>query len=493
MGRRHDGGRGPRGDGHLLARTPAREHHIAPGDGNPDKIAPAWGVELQPEHFVGAKAAEIINGADAPRPHGTQTSFRIDKTARELEWTIEQAAEHYPLPVMLNGQPVKQKSMLDGCIHTEQWNGMRIGVRRNQDNHWNRGVINFHGHKVNCETLPRVTATRTTSDPPMSWWVVIDVIEGKGLELVLPARQQVVHNDYLDQLIDAAWNTVYRALAIENPADLPYQAWSEAKRRGIALKSAGPRLARWKAARAEEWEQSQELYYGDERVQVRDAEGEALLMTAKLECPDGQVLARTLKAAGLSGDVFAPQKQYDGYAWYDEMARIIDVAIELKSAGTTETVNDVRGGHRSPRTSEPSGITVVVTIDRPKGLAGRRRLPADVALIPESVRCIEEMDVVLAQGHQIDAATLSDLLFDSYFCPDEDAGAENASTQGCTFYRDCRELATGLTGSWEQARTGRLESLARTYLAREVQKNETLRFTIHADRSVEVEIDKAAA
>ena len=271
-----------------------------PATGDPDKIAPAWGVELQPDHFVGTKAAQIVSGADAPRPHGTQTSFRIDKTARELEWAIEQAAEHYPLPVMLNGRPVIQKSMLDGCIHTERWNGMRIGVRRNPDNHWNRGIINFHGHKVNCETLPRVTATRMSSEQPMSWWIVIDVVEGNGLELVLPARHQVVHNDYLDQLINAAWNTLYRGLAMEQPANLPYVAWSDAKRRGFALESAGPQLAHWKPERADACEQPEARYYGEERAQVHAAGGEALLMTAKLEYPDGHVLARALEAAGLS-------------------------------------------------------------------------------------------------------------------------------------------------------------------------------------------------
>ena len=297
----------------------------------------------------------------------------------------------------------------------------------------------------------------------------------------------------LDQLIDAAWNTLYRALANERPANLPYEAWSDAKERGIALKSAGPWLPRWKPARAEQWARADERYYREERTLVSSAEGEALLMTAKLEYPDGQVLARALEQAGLDLNVFAPQQQYSGYAWYDSMARVADVAIELTSGGTGEKVGELRAAGRNPRTSEPNAIAVVLTIERPKQGMTRQRLPVDVALIADAATCIEEMEVALVQGHRIDAATLTDLLFDAYFCPSEDATADSPSNQACTFGRNCRELATGLTGSWEQARTGRLESLARTYLAQEVAKDETLHFTIHADRTVDVQIQRAEA
>lgn len=471
-------------------------HHASiasrPAAGTNGEIAPGWAVELAPEHFLGTEPARVIASELPPRPHGTQTSFRIDKSARELAWAVEEAAEHYPVPVMLNGKPVTRKSILEGCIASTEWNGVRIGVRKAHDSHWNRGLINFHGHKVFCENLPRVTATRTGGEPPMSWWTVVDVVDGKGLELVLPARRQVVHNKYLGDLIEQAWKTLFDTLRNEGAENLPYEAWAEAGRHGIALAGAEPRLPVWKPATAEEWETPDERFYDARRVEVSSVD-EPMLMDAKLECPDAQVLGRALAAAGMSERVFAPQRQYRGYGWYDGMARITAVQIELKGPAGAENVMDLRAEHRGPRSTEPVAIDVIMTIDRPKETTSRVRIPSAAALIADSVTCVEEIEVALARGHDMDPDALTELFFDAYFCPSEDAGADSPSTQAGTFDRNCRELATGLTSSWEQARAGRLENLAKTYLAREVQKDETLRFTIRSDRSVEVEIERSAA
>ena len=46
------------------------------------ETAPAWRVDLTPAHFLGEGEADILLGANAPRPHGTAVRFRTEE-ARE--------------------------------------------------------------------------------------------------------------------------------------------------------------------------------------------------------------------------------------------------------------------------------------------------------------------------------------------------------------------------------------------------------------------------
>ena len=105
---------------------------------------PGWRVDLAPEHFLGDAEAEIHPDDRAPFPHGTSISFEATETAGAIRNAAENAARHYPLPVIFESIPptepgdetnvvseqLDRRAFLDGAVHAEPWRGLAFGVFR---------------------------------------------------------------------------------------------------------------------------------------------------------------------------------------------------------------------------------------------------------------------------------------------------------------------------------------------------------------------------
>ena len=116
-----------------------------------DSTMPGWRVDLAPEHFLGEAEAEIHPHDGAPFPHGTSISFEATESAAAIRNAAENAARHYPLPVIFESIPstetgdetnvvseqLDRRAFLDGAVHAEPWRGLAFGVFR--DRHRSRG------------------------------------------------------------------------------------------------------------------------------------------------------------------------------------------------------------------------------------------------------------------------------------------------------------------------------------------------------------------
>jgi hypothetical protein len=107
-----------------------------------------------------------------------------------LEAHVAQCAAHYPLPVHFNGVEMRRTDFLAGAERIELYNGVRIGIFRDRD----RPLVvpprfNFHGLTVK-HTLPVVNEV----DQPWRWVARIDIVDAPALQLVLPARKEMVQN-----------------------------------------------------------------------------------------------------------------------------------------------------------------------------------------------------------------------------------------------------------------------------------------------------------
>ena len=176
---------------------------------SPDgKSVPGWYVELEPEHFLGETEAEVRTGTDtdAPFPHGTSISFLATESAAAIRTAAENAARHYPLPVMFDdgtadaspGEELPRRAFLDGAVHAEPWRGLAFGVFRDRRRGYNDPDLNFFGL-----TLPVGLPTVETVHGP-TWTARADVHDCPDLELVLPARKEPVENVFLKEMRDAA-------------------------------------------------------------------------------------------------------------------------------------------------------------------------------------------------------------------------------------------------------------------------------------------------
>ena len=155
------------------------------------RSASGWRVDLEPSHFLGEEAAEIVLDEGAPRPHGTAVRFRTEESRETIRRTLENAVRHYPLPVSLDGETIPRRAFFDGAVHAESWRGIAFGVLTGCSRYRDEPDLNFHG-LILAAHLPTIHPV----DGP-AWSVRADVGNCPELELVLPARKEAVETPFL--------------------------------------------------------------------------------------------------------------------------------------------------------------------------------------------------------------------------------------------------------------------------------------------------------
>ena len=221
---------------------------------SPDgEMAPGWRVELEPAHFLGEAEAEVHAHDEAPYPYGTSISFRATESIAAIRSAAENAARHYPLPVVFedgaDGEPppeeLPRRAFLDGADHAEPWRGLAFGVFKSRHHGYNDPDLNFFGL-----TLPvRLPSVETVHGP--TWSVLADVHDCPGLELVLPARKEAVENAFLTEMRDAARLAIYRAMAADPEPRPAFEDRAKAREAGIDIAPPPARLRPWRPSVAD--------------------------------------------------------------------------------------------------------------------------------------------------------------------------------------------------------------------------------------------------
>src|SRR3546814_8596148 len=98
--------------------------------------------------------------------------------------------------------------------------------------------MNCHGVKVACR-LPSVKEV----DASYPWTARIDIVDAPSLQLVLPARKEVVDNAALGALRAAVQTAIYRTIGSEGSHRLSFQNWQRAADLGIELPEARDRTS----------------------------------------------------------------------------------------------------------------------------------------------------------------------------------------------------------------------------------------------------------
>ena len=195
-----------------------------------------WTADLTPEHFLGEASAQIAVRPKHPGgSHFTSIEFEMHETPNDAQWTVRGCTKHFPLPVTLDGRALEQEPFLKDAMFIQEWNGVRIGVYKSEPYSWDGRRINFHGQTVACDKLPRVSTREGRHHLGSQWHAQVDIDSCPGLELVLPARGELVQNDALDKLMEAARGAIYQVVLEEEVDDLPYDIWKDAKALGLAL------------------------------------------------------------------------------------------------------------------------------------------------------------------------------------------------------------------------------------------------------------------
>ena len=415
------------------------------------EAAPGWRVALTPDCFLGKEDAAVAAHDNAPWPHGTAISFIADETLEAIKAAVDGAARHCPLPVTVNGEAVERRAFLDGALHAEKWRGLVFGVFRDCLIGFNTPDLNFHGLTI-AVRLPKVDAIAGAT-----WSARADIDACPELELVLPARKEAVETPFLDEIRKAACLAIYRAMAAADPA--PRVAWTDARKAadaGIAILVPPAELRPWRPGTADidDWRDTPPF---------APVGADALVMAFDPEPQDAQAFHRAAERTGIAGRLFEGDVRFEGYGWYDALARDRDVTADISEGGVTHPLRALRAASDPssdataapgfPHTfARPDAIHMHLHIVRGDGPPESMTVPADLAFVGEGWTWVAEAQPLVTRDSDLDPVQLKQLLRAGFFSPSDDADADSWETQRARFDEEALHIATKLLCSEDEAR-----------------------------------------
>ncbi|MBV2149934.1 ATP-binding protein [Sphingobium sp. AS12] len=385
-----------------------------------------WRLTIPADAWEGRRALSVEPFAI---DRGTEILIDLpDAWNKSLLPVARNVARFYPLPLHLDGEELSRVNWLADAIYVEEWQGVRIGIVEGGFHRQVSRTINFHGLTVPC-----VLARVAEADGNRSWEALVDIVDAPQLQLVLPARKEMVQNSALDALKLACRHVIFRAIAASGPHTLAFSDWAEARDAGIALPAAEARLTAWTPATADP-----DTGRG---THIIAQASNAILMPdfrpAIAPCAD-----RAFQADGRFAGRLADEKPaFEGYDWYDALPRVADLSFRLTRGDEVALLSL----HAGPEMDEGQvdSIQLAVTLHE-DGREHVVTIPADVAIHYDAWEQydFEEADIYVSASSQITPDDLADLLTDCCFCSSDDRNLDSWQTQFDRFRVDALEQAT---------------------------------------------------
>ena len=429
-----------------------------------DSTIPGWRVDLAPEHFLGEAEAEVHPNDGAPFPHGTSISFEATEPTAAIRNAAENAARHYPLPVVYEeipssqpgGEQLDRRAFLDGAVHAEPWRDLAFGVFRDRHRGYNDPDLNFHGL-----TLPvRLPAVETIHGG--TWSVRADIGDCPDLELVLPSRKEAVENDFLKAMRNAARLAIYRALAASPDPRPAFEDWKRAREAGIDIAPPPAVLRPWRPATAhvDDWREPPKLAVPGHGTLVMDADPEP---------PEAQAFFRAAERAGMATSLFETDRRLAGYDWYDGLDRVAGIATHLAIGGTEYPLEDFplperTGSSAAALPPRPETIRMDLAVRPVRGPVRSFEIPADVAFAGETWSWVAEALPLVTAESGLQPHQLAELLRAGFFSASDDADSDSWETQRDRFDQEALHISMRLLASDDEARIASIAEAVRREL-----------------------------
>ena len=444
----------------------------------------AWTTHLEAAHFKGEAAAKVETDYETrPEAPGTVITFD-DGGPEDKAGPIDAAtmmACHLPVPVHINGKAVEQSGWsntettrgvekhddLDIIVHTTPWEGNARKLR-----------INFHGHMVADEA--KVPLVKQIDGEV--WYAAIDVKNCPGLELVLPARREVLRNDFYVKLLERAEHGIYNVMARQpEPVAVPQADVARAQALGITLPKPVPKLRPWTAEAAD----VDELYVNRVRKEPAPVPKGAIIVSGELGFAAQNVLQHAWSCKRDTGrpsmSLVEENERYQGYASYDRLPRLTKVEVETDA-------NDTKTG--ADRLVEK--ITVKATVKYGDASAEVLRLDTDAAfekLDDDLAR--SEKGVLIRRGyrpHQL--GRIKSMITMALLYWDDEGGSPDTQRDDFNKWLDLTlaEMTGGARGAFE---VHLRNAIAEAYALQ--PEDTTTHVRIEPDGAVSISFEKAPA
>ncbi|WP_230771761.1 ATP-binding protein [Sphingomonas sp. Leaf4] len=405
-----------------------------------------WRADIPADGWDSGQPITVLTD---PIACGTEISLAVPKHWHlQLAQAVARVARYYPLPVSWNGREVEQQEWLANAVHVEEWNGSRIGVMREMPSHY-RSVdprLNFHGLIIGA-AMPIVTEV----DRGRHWTVRVDILDTPDLQLVLPARKEVVQNDALTALRAAAHAAIFRAITALGSHRLSHADWCVAQGMGIELPEADAYLEGWRPAIADG-----DSYEGGARIT-----GLAMTVMPELDAIIAQPVARCLTRHNpVDAPLVHPEARFAGYHWYDTLAHVEDVTFRVTLGGQVATI-DI-GGDADTRLD--SGFVDAIELVMALSHAGASVTTVTATDVAFASDCwggneLDEVGLFVVRGCDANPSDVLDLFERAIFSANTDSDCDSPSTQSSAFRAEAAERITTLMVGADAAIEQRLRAL----------------------------------
>ncbi|OAN53502.1 sensor histidine kinase [Sphingobium sp. TCM1] len=428
-----------------------------------------WAVHIPADGWEGALPFAIEPSGIV---RGTEFQIQLPPAwETQLDAALRTAAHFFPLPVHFQKVEMPRADFLAGACRIDIWEGCRIGVFHDsvtEASHSPR--INFHGVTVPCQ-LP----TLSELGNPHNWRVRVDIVDAPALQLVLPARKEMVENEALSRLREAAEIALYRTVALEASHRLPYKAWARAHDLGIVLPEAEPWLNAWAPNVAD----TGNRYMGGP---VRS--GPMILMTEH-EADVEQALDRALKKQSpLDGRLVHEERGLQGYGWYDALPRLLSCSFVMERDGVLHRYADDVALPDDFASGPVEALTAEIVV-QPGGADAPQptvhNLAVDMLVCNNAAWSIDEATILFDRTANVQPGALADLIYASLFSYSDDHESDSWETQSLAFERQALNLANELLLGEDEALLAQLRAAVFEHVQWLIPEGACL--TLSADRN----------
>ncbi|CCW17322.1 hypothetical protein EBBID32_16610 [Sphingobium indicum BiD32] len=406
----------------------------------PRSTGEGWQIALASDDWQSGAPISVV---PCDHPFGTTIRVRLEGDwANNLEAVVNGAARYCPIPIRFKGSILPQQDWLAGAATIVEENGIRIGLFNDTGSSRHMPRINFHGLTVPC-ALPSI------DEKDRNWWARVDILDAPELQLVLPARKEMVENDALAALRETVRRAIYRHIGSLGSHRLTFAQWTEAEELGIVLPEAQPLLRGWTPATADMNSESG----GPGLVSAGD-----LVLFEHFGAPLEQCAAFALARDGrLEGRLADPDEAMAGYDWYDALPRITALRFEIERGGDTHVFDCTQLPGLESGLVDRLNLVLELSRPQPEMLI----VPAPVVIEYDDGHfwSFEEANILLASPGAVSPEELVALLEASCFCASDDREADSWETQNNRFLLDAREMATRLLLGDDAALIERLRAI----------------------------------
>lgn len=384
----------------------------------------SWIIDAEPDSFGGTVPITCKVG---PTNHDGTTILIATKANESYVAAANHAARYLPIDVMVDGVRVERKDFLADTEHIEVWNGIRIGIyERGPVGFRNNETVNFHGVTL-YGRLPSVG-----QEFHRSYYARLDVIQCTDLKLVLPARKEIVENAFMDELRTHISTIFFQMIKAAGAHSLSYDKFKRATEFGITLPPAAMQLRVFEPSHAD----SDQNGYG----KVETINADDVVYVSDGGAIEEQNLAYALSAQRAETKLYDPKTGFEGYDWYDQLAR---VSVKgYRAVGDTDTVC-VAPGKRHTMTERPDQLEILCTLVD-TAHSEEWTLSTDWLIFGEDGWGLDEVDIVVTKSSKATSADIVDFLEHALFNPSDDNEAGSYDQQQRWFRDEAEDLAINM-------------------------------------------------